>query len=98
MKYVVMENSWEYNDEYYTKEEGGHPIRIWNTEKEALEEKKKLEQEKIRSMENGKWGNQLVLYLDEDESYEYNNGKGELKLEDHDFNFFSVIEVPEGNA
>jgi len=45
-KYLLMELSWEYNDEYYYRPEsgGGNPVKLFNTKEAAMKERDTLEE------------------------------------------------------
>lgn len=46
--YIVTETNFEYNDEYYSQQEGGSPIKVYLTEELAKKEAQKLEIKSLR--------------------------------------------------
>ncbi|MEK6860598.1 MAG: hypothetical protein AABY07_01385 [Nanoarchaeota archaeon] len=50
MGYVVVQNSWEYDDDGYNLEEGGTPLSYFKTKEAAEEEREKLEIGKVEDL------------------------------------------------
>lgn len=42
MSFIVMQRGWNYNDSFYTQEDGGHPIRSFKTKQDAEKEVDRL--------------------------------------------------------
>lgn len=40
--FIVMEREWSYNDNYYTQQDGGHPIKLFKTKQDAKKEADRL--------------------------------------------------------
>jgi len=52
--YVVMQIGWEYNDEYYYRPdcEGGKPVKVFNTQKEAQAERDRFNNHSVHENEH----------------------------------------------
>lgn len=48
--YIVMENNWEYNDEYHSDSEGGTPKQAYTNREMAEREKQRLNREEFSRM------------------------------------------------
>ena len=89
MNYVVMERGFEYNDEYYTEQEGGTPVKVFTSKEEAEKHRQKLEDKKRESLSRGgRWTENIGDYCG-DCAYQ----EDEVRAECTHVQFYYVVPV-----
>lgn len=85
-KYILMERSWQYNDEYYYQPEdgGGKPVKIFNSKELADAERDKLNKKQAGFIEEIRDGLMYAEGIDDND---------EERINQIDADIYEVVEV-----